>query len=183
MLSKYVNILDGNINIVLIGDRVQISTEDLNKIATALAMGPELNGVHHEYRESINKIIGEIITTLDEESYQRKFSLERILGICAAEGWVTKSINGFGTARVRPTTIDDLKAKTRNRGVVDARQRYCYFAKKYSKRALKAIGQHMGGRDHSTVIHSIQAVNNLLDVDPDYVDETNRIEQIITGEE
>jgi chromosomal replication initiator protein len=40
-----------------------------------------------------------------------------------------------------------------------------YFAKKLTKHSLKAIGDYFGGRDHSTVIHSCQTVEDLMETD------------------
>ena len=61
--------------------------------------------------------------------------------------------------------IDDLKDKTRKKEVVIARQLAMYFAKDYTNHSLKSIGYHFGGRDHSTVIHAVQTVNDMYDVD------------------
>ena len=58
--------------------------------------------------------------------------------------------------------VEKLKEKTRKREVVQARQISMFFAKKYTNLSLKAIGQHFGGRDHSTVIHAITTVNDLM---------------------
>jgi chromosomal replication initiator protein len=60
---------------------------------------------------------------------------------------------------------DDLKDKTRKKEVVIARQLAMYFAKEYTNLSLKSIGYHFGGRDHSTVIHAVQSVNDMYDVD------------------
>ena len=54
--------------------------------------------------------------------------------------------------------VDKLKEKTRKRQVVQARQLSMYLSKNFTKHSLKAIGKHFGGRDHSTVIHSCQAI-------------------------
>ncbi len=59
--------------------------------------------------------------------------------------------------------LDALKAKTRKKEIVVARQVAMYFAKEYTNFSLKAIGQYFGGRDHSTVIHAIQSVNEMLE--------------------
>lgn len=40
-----------------------------------------------------------------------------------------------------------------------------YFAKEFTSHSLKSIGYHFGGRDHSTVIHSVQTVSDLIDTD------------------
>jgi len=60
---------------------------------------------------------------------------------------------------------DDLKAKTRKKEIVIARQVAMYFSKDYTSHSLKSIGYHFGGRDHSTVIHAVQSVNDMLDTD------------------
>lgn len=60
---------------------------------------------------------------------------------------------------------DLVKAKTRKREVVQARQLSMYFAKQFTKHSLKTIGLHFGGRDHSTVIHANQTVENQIDTD------------------
>ncbi len=57
----------------------------------------------------------------------------------------------------------DLKAKTRKREIVIARQVAMYFSKDYTNHSLKSIGYHFGGRDHSTVIHAVQSVNDMMD--------------------
>lgn len=60
---------------------------------------------------------------------------------------------------------DDLKAKTRKKEIVIARQVAMYFSKDYTNHSLKSIGYHFGGRDHSTVIHALQSVNDMIDTD------------------
>ncbi len=53
---------------------------------------------------------------------------------------------------------DMLKAKTRKQEVVLARQIAMYLCKELTDSSLKTIGLHFGGRDHSTVIHACQSV-------------------------
>ncbi|MBC6399458.1 MAG: chromosomal replication initiator protein DnaA [Ekhidna sp.] len=60
---------------------------------------------------------------------------------------------------------DDLKAKTRKKEIVIARQVAMYFSKDYTNHSLKSIGYYFGGRDHSTVIHALQSVSDMLDTD------------------
>ena len=62
-------------------------------------------------------------------------------------------------------SVADLKDKTRRKEVATARQVAMYFAKEYTDYSLKQIGQYFGGRDHSTVIHAVQCVHNLIDTD------------------
>lgn len=62
-------------------------------------------------------------------------------------------------------SYDKLLHKTRKREIVQARQITMYLAKAFTKNSLKTIGEHFGGRDHTTVIHSCQTVKDLMDTD------------------
>ncbi len=64
--------------------------------------------------------------------------------------------------------VDQLKDKTRKKEIVIARQIAMYFAKDYTNHSLKTIGDHFGGRDHSTVIHAVQAISDFCDTDPSF---------------
>ncbi|HEY0262178.1 MAG TPA: chromosomal replication initiator protein DnaA, partial [Chitinophagales bacterium] len=75
--------------------------------------------------------------------------------------------------------IDHLKEQTRKRMIVQARQLSMFLAKNYTKNSLKTIGKHFGGRDHSTVIHSCQAVQNLIDTDDEFRDQVADIQKKI----
>jgi chromosomal replication initiator protein len=72
---------------------------------------------------------------------------------------------------------DKLQAKTRKREIVQARQISMYLAKKFTKNSLKTIGEHFGGRDHTTVIHSCQTVNDLMDTDNLFRDQVKELQQ------
>jgi len=65
-------------------------------------------------------------------------------------------------------SIDQLKDKTRKKEIVMARQLAMYFSKEYTSLSLKSIGYHFGGRDHSTVIHAVQTVNDMYDTDNNF---------------
>lgn len=84
-----------------------------------------------------------------------------------------KIVREIATDRKVNVTIDDisrgvcsylnipenkLREKTRKKEIVLARQLAMYFSKELTKSSLKTIGLHFGGRDHSTVIH---ACNNI----------------------
>lgn len=66
-------------------------------------------------------------------------------------------------------TIENLKAKTRKREIVVARQVAMYLAKEFTNMSLKSIGYHFGNRDHSTVIHAITTVNDMMDTDAKFL--------------
>lgn len=60
---------------------------------------------------------------------------------------------------------DQVRARTRKREVAQTRQVAMYFCKKLTNNSLKTIGLQFGGRDHSTVIHAYQTVENQIETD------------------
>ena len=63
---------------------------------------------------------------------------------------------------------DLIRAKTRKQEIVNARQVAMYLAKELTNFSLKTIGLHFGGRDHSTVIHAYQSVEDQMRIDQKY---------------
>jgi chromosomal replication initiator protein len=63
---------------------------------------------------------------------------------------------------------DLLRAKTRKQEIVIARQVAMYLAKELTNCSLKTIGLNFGGRDHSTVIHAYQTVEEQIKIDPKF---------------
>ncbi|MGD0337328.1 MAG: chromosomal replication initiator protein DnaA [Bacteroidota bacterium] len=57
---------------------------------------------------------------------------------------------------------DLIRAKTRKQEIVNARQIAMYLSKELTNSSLKTIGLHFGGRDHSTVIHAYQTVEDQM---------------------
>lgn len=74
---------------------------------------------------------------------------------------------------------DKLKDKTRKREIVMARQLSMFLAKELTNQSLKNIGDHFGGRDHSTVIYSCKAIQDMLDTDPEFKEQVADIEKKI----
>jgi chromosomal replication initiation ATPase DnaA len=57
-----------------------------------------------------------------------------------------------------------LHYKNRSHPIKFLRHIYCYIAKSM-RYSLKSIGRHLGGRDHTTVIHSIRTFRDLYQTD------------------
>ena len=91
----------------------------------------------------------------------------------------------------KPLTVDDILEKvcdhfnvsqqqvfsrSRKRDYVVVRQVSMYLAQKYTKMPASRIGQLIGGRDHSTVIHSCSTVEQRLKVDKSFSQELSSIE-------
>lgn len=90
-----------------------------------------------------------------------------------------------------PLTIDDILDKvcghfnvtqqnvfsrSRKREYVLVRQVSMYLAQKYTKMPAARIGQLIGNRDHSTVIHSCSTIEKRLKIDKEFLNEITDIE-------
>jgi len=90
-----------------------------------------------------------------------------------------------------PLTIDDILekvckhfniaqhliiSKSRRRDYVQVRQISMYLAQKYTKMSAARIGQLIGNRDHSTVIHSCNTIEQRLKIDKGFSEEISSIE-------
>ena len=79
---------------------------------------------------------------------------------------------------VRPS---DVAGKHRQRPFVLARQAALLLGRKLTDHSLVALGGMVGGRDHSTVLHSLQQAQKRLDEDADYGVLINQLSQEIIG--
>lgn len=52
----------------------------------------------------------------------------------------------------------DLRARRRTKKIAEARQIAMYLMRQYGNASYPTIGAHLGGRDHSTVIHACQCI-------------------------
>ena len=73
--------------------------------------------------------------------------------------------------------LSDLRAKSRNKDIVFARQVAMYLMKKITNKSLRDIGDFLGGRDHSTVMHAIGKVEHNAENRADFLDQLKRMEQ------
>jgi chromosomal replication initiator protein len=62
--------------------------------------------------------------------------------------------------------MSDLKSSSRRRAVVQARGVAIYLARQLTDKSLKQIGDYFGGRDHTTVLHSVHSTESRLRSDP-----------------
>lgn len=62
-------------------------------------------------------------------------------------------------------SVTDIESKYRKHEITLARQMCMFIAKQLTQLSLKSIGSNFGGRDHSTVLHSCQTIENYLVTD------------------
>jgi chromosomal replication initiator protein len=63
-------------------------------------------------------------------------------------------------------SINDLKSKKRTKTIVHPRQIAMYIIKNLTEFTTTDIGQAFGGRDHTTVLHSLKMIEERLQSDP-----------------
>ena len=64
-------------------------------------------------------------------------------------------------------TMDDIKSKKRNREISVPRQTAMYLCRELNGASLPRIGQEFGGRDHTTVMHAVEKLENDISHDPE----------------
>lgn len=121
--------------------------------------------------KSIRELEGALISLIAKVTLDRK-SLTLDLA--------KEVINGIRCTEPKPITIQDIKeevvdyykltleqveSKSRKHEITLARQMAMYLSKKMTPNSLKTIGSYFGNRDHSTVLHSCQAIENYLVTD------------------
>ncbi len=74
----------------------------------------------------------------------------------------------------------DILSSRRSRDVVRPRQIAMYLAKSLTSRSLPEIGRQFGGRDHTTVLHSVRKVEQLMRDDGDLCQEIELLKRMLS---
>ncbi|MGA2094090.1 MAG: chromosomal replication initiator protein DnaA [Sedimentisphaerales bacterium] len=62
--------------------------------------------------------------------------------------------------------LADLNSKKRSQSIAEPRQICMFLARQLTKHSLEEIGGHLGGRDHTTVMHACGKIEDLQKADP-----------------
>ncbi len=136
--------------------------------------------------KSIREIEGTIIkliamVTFDKKAITADLVHEVIHGLATEQKPVTINEIKEKVALQYNVKVDIIESKSRKHEVALARQMAIFLARKYTTLSLKSIGDAFGGRDHSTVLHSCQAIQNYLDTDRKIKVEFDILESIINN--
>ena len=72
-------------------------------------------------------------------------------------------------------TDADMRSQCRKRVVARPRQVAMYLARRMTDKSLPFIGRRFGGRDHTTVIHAIRAVEAIAETDTTFAADVTRL--------
>jgi len=75
--------------------------------------------------------------------------------------------------------LADLQSKKRSQSITLPRQICMYLARNLTKHSLEEIGGHLGGRDHSTVLHAYDKIQQLHRTDPSTRAQLNELTETI----
>jgi len=77
--------------------------------------------------------------------------------------------------------LADMHSARRSRNVARPRQVAMFLAKQLTARSLPEIGRKFGGRDHTTVMHAVRKVEELVTEDPSFAQDVDVIKRALTG--
>jgi len=75
----------------------------------------------------------------------------------------------------------ELMSQRRHRPTARARQVGMYLCREFTYQSLPSIGHYYGGRDHTTVIHALRKIGDLMRDDPEIHRAVNDLRNIIKG--
>ena len=76
--------------------------------------------------------------------------------------------------------LADLQSKKRSQSIAEPRQICMYLARNLTKHSLEEIGGHLGGRDHTTVMHACNKIGEAKNCDPQMHTLLNELTKQIT---
>jgi chromosomal replication initiator protein len=77
--------------------------------------------------------------------------------------------------------VSDILSKRRSRSIARPRQMAMALAKELTNHSLPEIGEHFGGRDHTTVIHACRKVKELLIAESDFAEDYKNLMRILSS--
>jgi len=132
-----------------------------------------LDFVARNCRSSVRELEGAIIKLLAYSSLTRReitieLAREALGGVLASNPGhldLTPQLIRSRVAQVWGISVDALTSKRRTKEITEPRQVAMFLMRELLDIPLVEIGRHFGGRDHSTVIHSVQKVEQMLPAD------------------
>jgi len=77
--------------------------------------------------------------------------------------------------------LSDLVGPKRLRTVARPRQMAMYLSKQLTTRSLPEIGRRFGGRDHTTIMHGVKKIEELMSIDSQLADDVHMLRRALEG--
>jgi len=141
---------------------MMVSNEILEYIATNITSNiRELEGCLIKLLASVSLSSKEITFELAKKTV-KEIATDRKTGTLTIETITKVVCEHLGVAE------NKIRDKTRKKEIVLARQIAMFLAKELTLSSLKTIGLHFGGRDHSTVIHACNSIEEKQNKDASF---------------
>ena len=75
--------------------------------------------------------------------------------------------------------LTEMASARRARAVARPRQVAMYLAKQLTSRSLPEIGRRFGNRDHTTVLHAVNRINELMSADPSFAEDVTLLRKML----
>lgn len=82
-------------------------------------------------------------------------------------------------SRLYKVRQSEIKGKGRSKSIMIPRQVTMYLARKLTRMSLEEIGLHLGRRDHSTVMHSIDKISRMMEDDASFTEQIQTLENTL----
>ena len=109
--------------------------------------------------------IAELRCFSEKADDQATNAVDRIVSRTDKSRQVTAKEINKRVAKYFSVTVRELTGNSRRKTVVRARALSVYLIRNFIGSSFQAIGQNLGGRDHTTVMHALQRANEWLDSD------------------
>ena len=94
---------------------------------------------------------------------------------------ITIPIIQEAVAKFFNVTVQDLNGKKRNKEIVVPRQIAMYIARELTQDSLPQIGRSFGGKDHTTVMHSTEKIENAIENDSILAEQVQSIREELSN--
>jgi chromosomal replication initiator protein len=147
-----------------------------------------LDFIARHCRSNVRELEGAIIKLLAYSSLTRRevtieLAREALGGVLSYGGLADLTPSGIRDAVAREwgVSVDGLVSKTRTKTLTVPRQVAMYLIRELLDLPLVEIGNLFGGRDHSTVIHSVRKVEDDLETDEQFRTRVGRVRAELTA--
>lgn len=138
-------------------DRIRISSDVMEYVATNITSNiRELEG-------ALNKIC--VYAKLENKPITLGLAENALKDTIANQHEVTPQFIMDIVTEQYGISVEDVKSKKKSKEIAIPRQICMYLCRKYTEYSLKNIGDLMGNRDHTTVIHGINKITSMMETD------------------
>jgi chromosomal replication initiator protein len=161
--------------------RMAILQSKMEKYSMELAPNL-LEYISFHIKDNIRELEGVLSAIQAHASFTRK-KIDLVLVREVIERYVSEMSQGISMEGIKELVakefnvdLEKVNGKSRKREIVIARQLSMYLCKNFTDKSLKSIGEHFGGKDHSTVIYSCKAIQDMIETDIRFAEKVSQME-------